>query len=77
MCSFKESPLALEDDLLSHALSALLRLKSSGFRPYGQASSSRIRSADLEEYGDQSAEELATPVNVRVAGRIHYSPENG
>jgi lysyl-tRNA synthetase, class II len=63
--------LALEDDLLRQRAERAAQIEKLGFRPYGQAFKfTHTIQRVLEEYGAQPAEELATPVSVRVAGRI-------
>lgn len=63
--------MALEDELLRQRHERLDQIRQLGFEPYGHAFeyTHTIRQI-LAEYGSKTAEELAAPVRVRVAGRI-------
>jgi len=63
--------LSLEDDLLEQRLRRIREIEALGFRAYGQRFDfTHTVPAILAEYAAKTAEELATPVNVRIAGRI-------
>ncbi len=63
--------MALEDDLLRQRQERAAQIRELGFEPYGQAFEyTQTIPEILAEYGGKSAEELAVPVRVRVAGRI-------
>jgi len=63
--------LALEDDLLSQRAERASQIEKLGFRAYGQAFEfTHTIPQVLDQFGDKSAEHLATPVKVRIAGRI-------
>jgi lysyl-tRNA synthetase class 2 len=63
--------LSLEDDLLEQRLRRIREIEALGFRGYGQRFEfTHTIPGILAEYGSKTAEELAEPVNVRIAGRI-------
>ncbi|MGA2589838.1 MAG: lysine--tRNA ligase [Bryobacteraceae bacterium] len=63
--------MSLEDDLLQQRLERTREIEALGFRPYGQRFEfTHTIPAILAEYGSKTAEELATPVRVRIAGRV-------
>jgi lysyl-tRNA synthetase class 2 len=63
--------LALEDDILRQRYERLAQIESLGFDPYGHAYEVTHEIPKiLAEYEHQSAEELAEPVRVRIAGRV-------
>ncbi len=63
--------MALEDELLRQRHDRLAQIRQLGFEPYGHAFEyTHTVPQILAEYGSKTAEELATPVQVRVAGRI-------
>lgn len=64
-------PLALEDELLRQRHQRLSQIRELGFDPYGRAfDQTDTIPGILAEHGSKTAEELATPIHVRVAGRI-------
>jgi len=63
--------LSLEDDLLEQRLRRIREIEALGFKPYGQRFEFTHGIPEiLAEYSSKSAEELAEPVTVRIAGRI-------
>jgi len=63
--------LALEDELLRQRHERLSQIRQLGFTPYGHPFEyTHTVPQILTEYGGKSTEDLATPVRVRVAGRI-------
>jgi lysyl-tRNA synthetase class 2 len=63
--------LSLEDDLLRQRHERLAQIKEFGFEPYGHKFEfTHTIPQILAEYSPKTAEDLATPVHVRVAGRI-------
>ncbi len=63
--------MALEDDLWRQRHDRLAQIRALGYEPYGQAFDfTHTIPQILENYGQKTAEELATKVEVRVAGRI-------
>jgi lysyl-tRNA synthetase class 2 len=63
--------LSLEDELLEQRLERIREIEALGFRPYGQRFEfSHTIPAILAEYAAKTAEELASPVRVRIAGRV-------
>ena len=63
--------MALEDDLLRQRYERIAQIAGLGFRPYGQAFAfSHTIPQILAAYGDKTAEQLAEPVKVRIAGRL-------
>jgi len=63
--------LSLEDDLLEQRLRRIHEIEALGFRPYGQRFDfTHTIPGILAQYSAKTAEELAEPVNVRIAGRI-------
>ncbi len=63
--------MALEDELLRQRYDRIAQIEQLGFEPYGRAfDTSHSIPQILDEYGQRTAEELADPVQVRVAGRI-------
>ena len=63
--------MSLEDDLLRQRLERTREIEALGFRPYGRKFDfTHTIPAIQAEYGSQTAEELATPVRVRIAGRV-------
>ena len=63
--------MSLEDDLLEQRLRRIREIEALGFRPYGHRFEFTHSIPEiLKEYSSKTAEELATPVNVRIAGRI-------
>lgn len=63
--------MALEDELLRQRHERLSQLRQLGFTPYGHPFEfTHTIPQILAEYGSQSAEDLSSPVRVRVAGRI-------
>jgi lysyl-tRNA synthetase, class II len=68
---FEEQILSLEDDLYDQRIQRLAEIEALGFQPYGHRFDfSRTIPQILAEYGDKTAEQLETRVNVRVAGRV-------
>jgi len=63
--------LALEDDFLRQRHERLSQIRQLGFAPYGQPFEyTHTIPHILTEYSSKGAEDLASPVRVRVAGRI-------
>ena len=63
--------MSLEDDLLEQRLRRIREIEALGFKPYGQRFEFTHGIPEiLAEYSSKSAEELAEPVTVRIAGRI-------
>jgi lysyl-tRNA synthetase, class II len=63
--------LSLEDELLKQRLTRIQEIEALGFRPYGQRFEFTHTIPEiLTEYGAKTAEELAPPVTIRVAGRV-------
>ncbi|MGA3078773.1 MAG: amino acid--tRNA ligase-related protein, partial [Bryobacteraceae bacterium] len=63
--------MSLEDELLEQRLERIREIEALGFRPYGQRFEfSHTIPAILAEYAAKTAEELASPVRVRIAGRV-------
>ncbi len=63
--------MALEDELLRQRHERLSQIRQLGFTPYGHAFNyTHTIPQILAEFGAKSAEDLANPVRVRVAGRI-------
>jgi lysyl-tRNA synthetase class 2 len=63
--------LSLEEDILRQRHQRLTQIRELGFEPYGHKFAfTHTIPQILAEYGGKTAEELATPVHVRVAGRI-------
>ena len=63
--------MALEDELLRQRHERVEQIRQLGFEPYGHAFEyTHTIPQILSEYGSKTAEELAEPVRVRVAGRI-------
>ena len=63
--------MSLEDELLQQRLARIREIEALGFRPYGQRFEfTHTIPAILAEYGAKTAEELAEPVRVRIAGRV-------
>jgi lysyl-tRNA synthetase class 2 len=63
--------LALEDELLRQRHDRIAQIEQLGFQPYGQAFEATHTIPEIiEEYGQRTAEELATPVKVLISGRI-------
>ena len=63
--------MALEDQILRQRHDRLAQIRQLGFEPYGHAYDYSHTIPDIcSEFGDKTAEELAEPVRVRVAGRI-------
>ena len=63
--------MSLEDDLLEQRLRRIREIEALGFRAYGQRFEFTHTVPDIvAEYSSKTAEELAAPVNVRIAGRI-------
>ncbi len=63
--------MALEDELLKQRHDRIAQIEQLGFEPYGEAFEfTHTIPQILDEYGDKTAEDLATPVHVRIAGRI-------
>jgi len=63
--------LSLEDELLQQRLERIREIEALGFRPYGQRFEfTHTIPAILAAYGSKTAEELAAPVRVRIAGRV-------
>jgi lysyl-tRNA synthetase class 2 len=63
--------LSLEQDLLKQRLQRIQEIEALGFRAYGQRfESTHTIPQILADHGSKTAEELATPINVRIAGRI-------
>ena len=61
----------LEDDLLKQRLCRIREIEALGYRPYGHRFETGLSIPEiLESYGSKTAEELATPVPVRIAGRV-------
>jgi lysyl-tRNA synthetase class 2 len=70
--------LSLEDELLRQRHERLAQIRQLGFEPYGQAfDHTQTIPEILAEYGHKTAEELADPVHVRVAGRIQTQRRMG
>jgi len=63
--------LALEDELLRQRHERIAQIEQLGFSPYGHAFEfTHTIPQILSEYGTKTTDDLATPVNVRIAGRI-------
>ena len=63
--------MALEDELLRQRHERLAQIRQLGFEPYGHAFEyTHTIPQILAQFGSKTAEELAVPVRVRVAGRI-------
>jgi lysyl-tRNA synthetase, class II len=63
--------LALEDQILRQRHERLAQIRALGFEPYGHAFAFTHTTSDIRnEYGAKTAEELASRVDVRIAGRI-------
>jgi len=63
--------LSLEDELLRQRHERLAQIRELGFEPYGHAFEyTHTIPAILAEYASKTAEDLATAVHVRIAGRI-------
>ncbi len=63
--------MSLEDELLQQRLERIREIEALGFRPYGQRFDFTHTIPDiLAEYSAKTAEELAVPVRVRIAGRV-------
>lgn len=63
--------MALEDEFLRQRHERLSQIRGLGFEPYGQAFEyTHTIPQILAEYSSKSAEELASPVHVRIAGRV-------
>ena len=63
--------MSLEDELLKQRLGRIRELEALGYRPYGHRYEfTHTIPQILAEYGLKTAEELASPVRVRVAGRV-------
>ena len=63
--------MSLEDELLRQRHERLAQIRELGFEPYGHAFEyTHTIPAILAEYASKTAEDLATAVHVRIAGRI-------
>lgn len=63
--------MALEDELLRQRHERLAQIRQLGFEPYGHAFEyTHTIPQILAQFGSKTAEELAVPVRVRIAGRI-------
>ncbi len=63
--------MSLEDELLSQRVQRAKEIEALGFRAYGQRFDASHTIPDiLAKYGEKTAEELADPVRVRIAGRL-------
>jgi lysyl-tRNA synthetase class 2 len=63
--------LSLEDDLLKQRLTRIREIEALGYRGYGRRYEfTHTVPAILAEYGAKTAEELVSPVRVRIAGRL-------
>ena len=63
--------MALEDEILHQRHSRLKQIQQLGYEPYGQAFDfTHTVPQILSEFGNKTAEDLTSPVNVRIAGRI-------
>jgi len=63
--------LSLEDELLQQRLGRIREIEALGFHPYGQRFEvSHTIPGILAAFGAKTAEELAEPVRVRIAGRV-------
>ena len=63
--------MALEDELLRQRHDRIAQIQQLGFEPYGHSFEyTHTIPQILEQYGQSTAEELANPVQVRIAGRI-------
>ena len=63
--------MALEDELLRQRHERLAQIRQLGFEPYGQAFERTHTIPEIwAAYRQKTAEELASPVRVRIAGRI-------
>jgi lysyl-tRNA synthetase class 2 len=63
--------LSLEDELLKQRLGRITELEALGYLPYGHRYDfTHTIPQILTEYGSKTAEELAEPVRVRIAGRV-------
>ncbi|HTT62072.1 MAG TPA: lysine--tRNA ligase [Bryobacteraceae bacterium] len=63
--------MSLEDELLEQRLERIRAIEALGFRPYGQRFEFTHTIPEiLAEYNAKTAEELAEPVRVRIAGRV-------
>src|SRR5437762_13140446 len=71
MDSPRRFALSLEDDLLEQRLRRIREIEALGFRAYGQRFEFTHSIPEIvAEYTPKTAEELAPPVAVRIAGRI-------
>ena len=63
--------MSLEDDILRQRHQRLSQIRDLGFEPYGHKFEFTHTIPQIwSEYGGKTAEELAPPVHVRIAGRI-------
>ncbi|MDQ2775542.1 MAG: lysine--tRNA ligase [Acidobacteriota bacterium] len=63
--------MALEDELLRQRLDRIAQIQQLGFQPYGHAFDyTHTVPQILEEYSHKTTEDLSSPVQVRIAGRI-------
>ena len=63
--------MSLEQDLLKQRLQRIQEIEALGFRAYGQRFEfTHTIPQILAEHGAKSAEDLASPIPVRIAGRI-------
>ncbi len=63
--------MSLEDELLRQRHDRLAQIRQLGFEPYGHAFDyTHTIPQILTEYGEKTADQLAEPVRVRIAGRI-------
>ena len=63
--------MSLEDDLLEQRLRRIREIEALGFRAYGQRFEFTHTIPEIaDEFSPKTAEQLARPVNVRIAGRI-------
>ncbi|HUS05748.1 MAG TPA: lysine--tRNA ligase, partial [Bryobacteraceae bacterium] len=68
---FEEILLSLEHELLKQRLARIREIESLGFNAYGQRFEfTHTIPATLAEYANKTAEELATPISVRICGRV-------
>jgi lysyl-tRNA synthetase class 2 len=63
--------LSLEDDLLKQRLARIREIEALGYRPYGHRFEFTHTVPEIvAQFGAKTPEELATPVRVRIAGRM-------
>ena len=63
--------MSLEDELLKQRLERIREIEALGYRPYGRRYEiTHTVPQILADFGSKTAEELAEPVRVRIAGRV-------